>query len=102
MEDDIASNIEFKPLLIGLIVSVILVVIGTAIGNSFLLIFGPLIGSAITGFITINSSKYALIYGAVIGIVSSFFMLFSVFSMPIYIILGIFGGFIGKAIQSKV
>ncbi len=101
MEDDIANNIELMPILKGTIISVVLIIIGMTIGNAFIGFFGLIIGSAFSGFSTNNSTKYAVIYGAIVGIVSSFLMLYSVFAIFFCLILGIFGGFIGKVLQSN-
>lgn len=100
MSEDIANNFELKPVIIGIIISIVCIMIGIAIGNGFIGIFGVIIGSAITGFVSENSTKYALIYGAIIGIISSFFV-FTVFTIPIFVILGLFGGFVGKIIKSN-
>lgn len=97
MSEDIVNNFEFKPVIIGAIISLILILI-FPMGIWHLL--WVIIGSAVSGFLTINSTKYALVYGAIIGIISSFLM-FTVFTIPIYVILGIFGGFMGKVIQSN-
>lgn len=99
MEDDIANNIEVMIILKGIILSVVLIVIGMSIHNGFIGIFGLIIGSAFSGFSTNNSTKYALIYGVVVGIVSSFLMLNSVFAIFFCMVLGLFGGFIGKVIR---
>lgn len=100
MSEDIANNFELKPVIMGAIISIICIMIGTATGIGFIGIFGLIIGSAVAGFTSENSTMYALIYGAIIGIISSF-LLFTVFTIPIFIILGLFGGFIGKVLQSN-
>lgn len=100
MSEDIANDFELKPVIIGLIISIVGILIGTSISNGFISFFGLIVGSATSGFLTINSTKYALIYGAIIGIVSSFLVL-TVFTIPTFIILGLFGGFIGKVIQNN-
>lgn len=100
MSEDIANNFELKPVIIGAVISIVCIVIGMSTGIGFLGIFGLIIGSAVAGFTSENSTMYALIYGAIIGIVSSF-LLFTVFTIPIFIILGLFGGFVGKIIQSN-
>lgn len=100
MSEDIANNFELKPVIVGAIISIICIMIGTSIGIGFIGIFGLIVGSAVSGFISENSTKYALIYGAIIGIVSSF-LLFTVFTIPIFVILGVFGGFVGKILQSN-
>lgn len=98
MADEIVNNFELKPVAIGAVVSIILILL---LPMGILHLFWVIIGSAIAGYLTANSTKFALIYGAIIGIVSSFLML-TVFTIPIYIILGLFGAFIGKAIQSNL
>ena len=100
MSEDIASNFEIKPVVIGAIISIVCILIGMSTGVGFIGIFGPVIGSAVAGFISENSTTYALVYGAIIGIVSSFLVL-TVFTIPIFIILGLFGGLIGKIIQNN-
>ena len=98
MADEIVNNFEFKPVAIGAAVSIILILL---LPMGILHLFWVIIGSAIAGYLTANSTKFALIYGAIIGIVSSFLML-TVFTIPIYVILGLFGAFIGKTIQSNL
>ena len=66
------NDFEFKPVIIGLIISVILILI---FPMGILHLFWVMIGSAVAGFLTANSTKYALVYGAIIGIISSFLML---------------------------
>lgn len=97
MEGDVASNIELKPILIGAIISVVLILL---FPMGILHLFWVIIGSAVSGFLAVNSTKYALVYGAIIGIISSFLML-TVFTISIYIILGVFGGFVGKVIKTN-
>lgn len=95
MVDEIVNNIEFKPIVVGTLISLVLIILfpmGT------LHLFWVIIGSAISGFLANNSTKYALIYGVIIGIISSFLMI-TIFTIPLYIILGLFGAFIGKIIQ---
>lgn len=98
MSEDIVNDFEFKPVIVGLIISVVLILI---FPMGVLHLFWVMIGSAVAGFLTVNSTKYALVYGAIIGIISSFLML-TVFTIPLYLILGIFGGFVGKLIQSNL
>lgn len=100
MTDEIVNNIEFKPIIVGSIISIIIILIGMSVGGIFFL-FGPILGSAIAGYLTENSTMYALIYGAIIGIICSFFVL-TVFTIPLFIILGLFGAFIGKIIQANL
>ena len=95
MSEDIANNIEIMPAVVGTVVSVILILL-----FPFINLFAVMIGSAISGFLTRNSTMYALISGAIVGIVSSFAM-FTVFTLPIYLVLGLFGAFIGKVLQSN-
>ena len=97
MSEDIVNDFEFKPVIVGLIISVVLILI---FPMGVLHLFWVMIGSAVAGFLTANSTKYALVYGAIIGIISSFLML-TVFTIPLYLILGVFGGFVGKLIQSN-
>ncbi len=75
--------------------------VSSAVACFIMGLFGIIAGSAISGFSTNNSTKYALIYGAIVGLICSFTML-TVFTIPIFIILGLFGGFIGKVIQSNM
>lgn len=98
MQEDIARNIEFKPIIIGAIISVVLILICP---YGIYHLFWVMIGAAVSGFLTGNSTKYALVYGAIVGITSSFLML-TVFTIPIYIILGIFGAFIGNVVKLKL
>lgn len=98
MEEDIVNNFELIPVIIGAIISVALILI---FPMGVLHLLWVIIGSAVAGFISNNSTVYAIIYGAIIGIISSFFML-TVFTIPLYIILGIFGGFIGKLVKSNL
>lgn len=102
MDEDIAGNVELMPIVKGIVVSIVLMLIGSALGIGFIGIFGIIIGGAISGFSSNNSTLYAVIYGAIVGFVSSFLILYSVFAIPFCIILGIFGGFIGKVIQSNI
>lgn len=97
--DEIVNNVEFEPIVIGTVVSIILIMIGW-IGFEYLHLFGVIIGSAVAGFLSKNPTKYALIYGAIVGIISSFLML-TVFTIPLYVILGLFGAFIGKVIHAN-
>lgn len=98
MADEIVDLFELKPVLVGAIISIILILI---LPMGALHMLWVIVGSAIAGFLTENSTKYALIYGAIIGLISSFFML-TVFTIPIYIILGLFGAFVGKIIQANL
>ncbi|WP_462315002.1 hypothetical protein [Methanobrevibacter sp.] len=100
MSEDIAENIELGPIIKGVVVALILIVIGWYT-SGYIGLFGLIAGSAISGFSTNNSTKYALIYGAIVGLICSFTML-TVFTIPIFIILGLFGGFVGKVIQSNI
>lgn len=102
MAEDIASNIELMPIVKGIIVSVVIVALGMLLGIGFIGVFGIIIGGVISGFLTENTTLYAIIYGAIVGLISSFLIGFSVFSLPLCIILGIFGGFMGKVIQSNI
>lgn len=98
MADEIVEMFELKPVIVGAIVSIILILI---LPMGLLHMLWVIVGSAIAGFLSENSTRYALIYGAIIGLVSSFFML-TVFTIPIYIILGLFGAFVGKIIQANL
>lgn len=98
MADEIVEMFELKPVIVGAIVSIILILI---LPMGLLHMLWVIVGSAIAGFLSENSTRYALIYGAIIGLVSSFFML-TVFTIPIYIILGLFGVFVGKIIQANL
>lgn len=71
MSEDIAKNIEFTPIIAGLIISLIFTVISLLVGGLWNML-GVIIGSGISGFSTQNSTIYALIYGAIIAIISSF------------------------------
>ena len=97
MVDEIVNNFEIKPVIVGAIISIILILI---LPMGILHMLWVIVGSAVAGFTCENSTKYAVIYGAIIGLISSFLML-TVFTIPLYIILGIFGGFIGKLLQSN-
>lgn len=89
-------HIELTPIIIGAIISVILIFLLLPYGVAHLLCV--IIGSAVAGYLTNNSTRYALINGACVGIISSF-LFPTVLIMPIYIILGLFGAFFGKAFQ---
>lgn len=103
MAEDIAGNVELKPIVMGIVVSVILILLDSFIIHwGYVGIFGVIIGSAYAGFLSNNSTIYALIYGALVGFISSFAIFFTVFTIPLFVILGIFGGFIGKVIQSNL
>ena len=102
MAEDIASNVKLMPIIIGIIASIVIVAIGKLLGNGVLGIGGIIIGSAISGFLTENTTLYAIIYGVIVGLISSFLIGFTIFSVPLCIILGIFGGFIGKVVQSNM
>lgn len=101
MDDDIATNFELKPMVVGFIIAIILFGFGLLMSNAIVGFSGVTLGSAVSGFLSNNSTKYALIYGAIIGFVCSFFMM-TVFSIPVFILFGIFGGFIGKVLQSNL
>lgn len=98
MADEIVNKFELKPVIVGAIISIILILI---LPMGILHMFWVIVGSAVAGFMCVNSTKYAVIYGAIIGLISSFLML-TVFTIPLYIILGIFGGFVGKLIQTNI
>ncbi|MBQ8017329.1 MAG: hypothetical protein IJ258_04395 [Methanobrevibacter sp.] len=100
MTEDIASNFELKPVIVGAVISIVCLLVGMSTGIGVIGILGLIIGSAISGFLTNNSTTHALIYGAIVGFVSSFLM-FTVFSIPIFIIIGLFGGYIGKVVQNN-
>lgn len=102
MAEDIASNVELMPIVIGIIVSIVMVALGLLFHVGYIGIFGVIIGGAISGFLTNNSTLYAIIYGAVVGLISSFLILYSFFAIPFCIILGIFGGFVGKVVQEHL
>lgn len=102
MDEDIASNVEGMPIVKGIVVSIVFAIIGLLSGIGFIGLFGIIIGGGISGFSTNNSTSYAVIYGAIVGFISSFLTVFSVFSIPVCIILGIFGAFIGKVFQSNL
>lgn len=99
MNEDIAENFELMPIVKGIIISFLIIIIGmyTNIMISFI---GVVIGSAVSGYSTVNSTKHALIYGAIVGIVSSFLIL-TVYTIPIFVILGVFGAYIGKVLQNN-
>ena len=78
MADEIVEMFELKPVIVGAIVSIILILI---LPMGLLHMLWVIVGSAIAGFLSENSTRYALIYGAIIGLVSSFFML-TVFTIP--------------------
>lgn len=99
MSDDIASNVELMPIVKGIVISILVIVIGMYT-NGMISILGVIIGSAVSGYSTENPTTYALIYGAIVGIVSSFLML-TVYTIPLFIILGLFGSFMGKVLQSN-
>lgn len=101
MSDDIASNFELGPVLKGIVVAIIFIAIGMITSLGYVGIFGVIVGSAIPGFLTVNSTKQALIYGAIVGFICSLPML-TIFTLPIFIVLGLFGGFVGKVIQSNL
>lgn len=98
MVDEIVNNIGFKPVVVGTIISVVLILL---FPMGILHLFWVMIGSAVSGFLTNDPTKYALVYGAIIGIISSFFMM-TIFTIPLYIILGLFGAFVGKIIQANL
>ncbi|WP_295599402.1 hypothetical protein [uncultured Methanobrevibacter sp.] len=102
MSEDIASNVELMPIVIGVVVSIILVTIGLLSSIGAIGIIGIVIGGAISGFLTNNSTLYAIIYGAIVGLISSFLILYSVFAIPFCMVLGVFGGFVGKVAQSNL
>lgn len=103
MSDDIINNIEIFPIVVGVVISVIFVIIALFSGT-IVSIIGLILASAVAGFLCKNTTLYAIIYGAVIGLISSLSIglitgIFNIFLL--YIILGIFGAFVGKFIQSK-
>lgn len=53
MTDEIVNNIEFKLIIVGSIISIIIILIGMSVGGIFFL-FGPILGSAIAGYLTEN------------------------------------------------
>lgn len=101
MSDDIASNFELGPILKGVVVAVIFMIIAWITSIGFIGMFGIILGSAVSGFLTVNSTKHALVYGAIVGFICCLPMM-TIFSLPVFIILGLFGGFIGKVIQSNI
>ena len=100
MSEDIANNIEVMPIVKGIIISILIIVIGM-FTNGMISIFGVIVGSAVSGFSADNSTTYALIYGAIVGIVSSFLML-TAYTIPVFLILGLFGAFVGKVLKSNL
>ena len=102
MSEDIASNIELMPIIIGVVVSIILVGIGLVSSVGAIGMIGIILGGAISGFLTNNSTSYAIIYGAVVGLITSFLILYSFFAIPFCMILGIFGGFVGIVAQKNL
>lgn len=100
MSEDIAGNFELMPVVIGFVPAIIFVLIGMAT-SGLVGLFGVLIGSAIAGFLSKNSTLYALIYGAVIGLICCFASL-AVYVFAIFIVVGLFGGFAGKVLQSNL
>lgn len=98
MVDEMVNNIEFKPIAVGTVISVVLILL---LPMGMMHCFWVMLGSAISGYMTNNSTKYALVYGTIIGLISSFFML-TVFTIPLYMILGIFGAFVGKVVQANL
>lgn len=105
MDEDIAGNIEIFPIVVGVVISIIFLIIAMIGGGSAVGYLGLILGTAATGFLCKNTTVYAIIYGALIGIIASLFigLLYGNFSIFILnIILGLFGAFVGKFIQSKV
>lgn len=105
MSEDITTNVEVFPIVVGIIVSIILIVIDLFLFTGIISTFGVIIGSACAGFLCKNSTVYAIIYGAIIGIIASIFFALTVGfgnAFFLYTLLGIFGAFVGKVIQSKV
>lgn len=103
MSEDIATNIEVFPIVVGVVISVIFVIIAL-FSNTMVSIIGLILASAGAGFLCKNTTVYAIIYGGVIGLITSLFigLITGIFNMfLLYIILGIFGAFVGKFIQSK-
>ena len=84
MGEDIAQNIELEPIIKGAVAGIIFIIIGW-FTSGYLGLFGVIIGSAISGFLTNNSTKYALIYGAIVGIICSFLML-TAFTIPFFVV----------------
>lgn len=104
MSEDIATNIELFPLGIGMVISIIFVIIAF-FSTAIVSMLGLIIASAVAGFLSEKSTIYAVIYGVIIGIISSIIVLLMVGQGNIiffYVILGAFGGFIGKVIKSNV
>lgn len=103
MSEDIINNIEIFPIVVGVVISVIFVILAL-FSNTMVSIIGLILASAIAGFLCRNTTVYAIIYGAVIGLIASLFigLITGILNMFIlYIVLGIFGAFVGKFIQSK-
>ena len=69
MSEDITTNVEVFPIVVGIIVSIILIVIDLFLFTGIISTFGVIIGSACAGFLCKNSTVYAIIYGAIIGII---------------------------------
>ena len=98
MADEIVNNFELKPVIVGAIISIVLMLLTP---DDYLRFLEIIIGSAVAGFICVNSTKYAMGYGALIGIISSIVTPIPI-AIIVYMILGLFGGFIGKLIQSNL
>lgn len=95
--DDVAKNFELKPVIIGVVISLIFV--GISGFNVYLAIFGVFIGSLIAGYLTEQSYINAIIYGVIIGIIGSVLYWLGGFIFGYFLISALIGAFIGKYIQ---
>ncbi|SEK67812.1 hypothetical protein SAMN05216439_1304 [Methanobrevibacter gottschalkii] len=97
--ENFLNVIEFKALIIGLLIS--LVFVGISGFNVYLALFGVFAGSAIAGFLSDLSIIYSLVYGALIGIISSLFYWFGGFVFGYFLIISIIGAFIGNTVKKQ-
>lgn len=94
---DVIKDFELKPVIIGLVIS--LIVVGISGFYVYLALFGVFLGSLIAGYLTKHSYINALIYGAIIGVIGSLFYWLGGFVFGYFLISALIGSFIGKYIQ---
>lgn len=116
--DDLMEKIQILPILLGCLLSFVLfIVFGNGLSASNLpnaifpngISYAIIIGTLLSGFLSKDSVKLALIYGASASIIIVFLSDFLIFSSPefleyiiVYLIAGFTGSFFGYYIKIKI